>query len=113
MILGRIGSEISEEGTIPVRIARKAGCSILYIPREAQPRTNRPEEIRVLVPVDFSENAAEAMRLAVDFAVAHEIPSIYCVMSTMFPGLYTKRGKSYDEFAETMRRTRRKKCEEV
>ncbi len=112
LVLGRISSELSEEGTIPVRIARKAGCSILYVPREAQPRTNQPEEIRILVPVDFSENAAEAMRLAVDFAVAHEIPSIYCVHVYDVPLGYYKRGKTYDEFAETMQKNAEKKCEE-
>ncbi|MBW2675618.1 MAG: universal stress protein, partial [Deltaproteobacteria bacterium] len=79
IILGRISGEFTGEETVPVSISRKAACSTLYVPEEVEPRTNQPEEINLLVPIDFSENAAEAMGLAVDFAVTHEIPSIYCV----------------------------------
>ncbi len=112
IILGKISSEFNGVETVPVSISRKAACSTLYVPQEAEPRTNRPEEITILVPVDFSENAADAMRLAIDFAVAHEIPSIYCVHVYDVPLGYYKRGKEYEEFAEIMEKNAEKKCQE-
>ena len=112
IILGRISGEFTGEETVPVKISRKAACSTLYIPKEVNPRTSRPEEINILVPVDFSENAAEAMRLAIDFAVTHEIPSIYCVHVYDVPLGYYKRGKSYEEFSEIMEKNAKKRCQE-
>ncbi|MBW2558390.1 MAG: universal stress protein [Deltaproteobacteria bacterium] len=112
IILGRISGEFTGEETVPVSISRKAACSTLYIPEEVEPGTNQPEEINVLVPIDFSENAAEAMGLAVDFAVTHEISNIYCVHVYDVPLGYYKRGKSYEEFSEVMRGNAEKKYQE-
>ncbi|MDO9516203.1 MAG: universal stress protein [Syntrophales bacterium] len=102
IILGRIRGEFTGRETVPVKISRKAAGSTLYVPEEVEPRTNHPQDINILVPVDFSENAADAMALAVDFAVTHEIPSIYCVHVYGVPLGYYKRGKEYEEFAEVM-----------
>jgi len=112
IILGRISGEFTGRETVPVKISRKASCSTLYIPEGIEPRTNHPEEINILVPIDFSENAEDAMRLAVDFAVAHEIPRIYSVHVYDVPLGYYKRGKSYEEFAEVMGRNAEKKYQE-
>jgi len=112
IILGRISGEFTGEETVPVSIARKAACSTLYVPEEVEPRTNHPQDINILVPVDFSENAAEAMNLAVNFAVTHEIPSIYCVHVHDVPLGYYKRGKEYEEFAEVMEKNAKKRCQE-
>ena len=112
IILGRISGEFTGEETVPVKISREAACSTLYIPEGVKPRTNQPEEINILVPVDFSENAADAMGLAVDFAVTHEIPSIYSVHAYDVPLGYYKRGKEYEEFAEVMGRNAEKKYQE-
>jgi len=111
IILGRISGEFTGEETVPVSISRKAACSTLYVPEQVEPRTNHPQDINILVPVDFSENAAEAMNLAVNFAVTHEIPSIYCVHVYDVPLGYYKRGKEYEEFAEVMEKNARKKCQ--
>ena len=112
IILGKISGDFTGEETVPVSISRKAACSTLYVPKEVEPRTNQPHEITILVPVDFSENAADAMRLAIDFAVAHEIPSIYCVHVYDVPLGYYKRGKEYEEFAEVMEKNAQQKCQE-
>ncbi|MBN2397576.1 MAG: universal stress protein [Deltaproteobacteria bacterium] len=112
IILGKISGEFTGEETVPVSISRKAACSTLYVPQEVEPRTHHPQEISILVPVDFSENAADAMRLAIDFAVAHEIPSIYCVHVYDVPLGYYKRGKEYEEFAEVMEKNAEQKCRE-
>ncbi len=112
IILGRISGEFTGEETVPVSISRKAACSTLYIPEEVKPRKNHPQDINILVPVDFSENAAEAMGLAVDFAVTHEIPSIYCAHVYDVPLGYYKRGKEYEEFSDIMEKNAKKKCQE-
>ena len=112
IILGKISGEFTGKETIPVKISRKASCSTLYIPEGFESRTSQPEEINILVPIDFSENAAEAVGLAVDFAAAHEIPSIYCVHVYGVPLGYYKRGKEYEEFSEVMGKNAKKKCQE-
>lgn len=113
IIIGRIESEITDGETIPVKISRKASCSTLFIPEEVEPERKMPAEIKILVPVDFSENALDAMGLAADFAAAHEIPAIYCAHVYDVPLGYYKRGKSYEEFAEIMKSNAEKKCQEV
>jgi len=112
IVLGRISGKFTGKETVPVAISRKAACSTLYIPEEVEPRTNQPEEINILVPVDFSENAADAMELAVDFAGAHEISNIYSAHVYNVPLGYYKRGKSYEEFAEIMKSNAEKKYQE-
>ncbi len=112
IILGTVSSEISGKETIPVKISRKASCSSLYIPGKAEPRTSQPQELNLLVPNDFSENAAEAMTLAIDFAVTHEIPRIYSAHVYDVPLGYYKRGKSYEEFSEIMEANAEKKYED-
>jgi nucleotide-binding universal stress UspA family protein len=112
IILGKISGEFTGEETVPVSISRKAACSTLYVPKEVEPRTNQPQDINILVPIDFSDNAAEAMNLAINFAVTHEIPSIYCVHVYDVPLGYYKRGKEYEEFAEVMEKNAKKKCQE-
>ena len=112
IILGRISGEFTGRETVPVKISRKAAGSTLYVPDEVEPRTNQPQDINILVPIDFSENAADAMGLAVDFAVTHEISSIYCVHVHDVPLGYYKRGKEYEEFAEVMEKNAKKRCQE-
>lgn len=102
IILGRISGEFTGRETVPVKISRKAAGSTLYVPEEIEPRVTHPQDINILVPVDFSEHAAEAMGLAVDFAVTHEIASIYCAHVYDVPLGYYKRGKEYEEFAQVM-----------
>ncbi|MDD5723242.1 MAG: universal stress protein [Syntrophales bacterium] len=109
LVLGRISGKFTGRETVPVKISREAACSTLYVPSEVKPRTNQPEDINILVPVNFSEKAADAMELAVDFAVAHEIPRIYCAHIYDVPLGYYKRGKEYEEFAEVMGKVAEKK----
>jgi len=112
IILGKISGEFTGKETIPVKISRKASCSTLYIPEGFESRTSQPEEINILVPVDFSEKALDAMNLAVEFAAAHEIPSIYSAHVYDIPLGYYKRGKGYEEFAEVMGRNAEEKYQE-
>jgi len=112
VVLGRIRGEFTAEATLPVKLSRKAPGSVLFVPEEAAPHRKRPNEINLLVPVDFSENARDAMELALDFAAAHEIPSIRCVHVYDVPLGYYKRGKSYEEFSVIMAKNAENRCRE-
>ena len=57
------GLQASRRGTLARRLAMKAPCSIWMVPAAA-PSTLR----RILVPIDFSEGAADAMRVATSLA---------------------------------------------
>lgn len=112
VVIGKIRGEFTSVETLPVKLARKAPGSVLFVPEEAGPQRKRPNEINLLVPVDFSENARDAMELAIDFAAAHEIPSIRCIHVYDVPLGYYKRGKSYEEFSAIMVKNAEKKCRE-
>ncbi len=112
VVIGKIRGEFTTEETLPVKITRKAPGSVLYIPEEAEPHKKHPEDIEILVPVNFSQNARDAMELAVDFAAAHEIASIRCLHVFDVPLGYHKRGKSYEEFSAIMESNAEKKFQE-
>ena len=112
IVVGKISSEFTAKETIPVKITRKAPCSALYIPRGSWPGGERPSDTRILVPVDFSDNSADAMQLAIDFATEYRITNISCVHIYDVPLGYYKRGKSYEEFSEIMKENAEKKLAE-
>jgi nucleotide-binding universal stress UspA family protein len=113
IVVGKISGEFTAVETIPVKITRKAPCSALYIPRGSWPGGSRPSDTRILVPVEFSEDhSVDAMQLAIDFATEFKIPDISCVHVFDVPLGYYKRGKSYEEFSEIMRKNAEKRLEE-
>jgi len=86
-------------GTLFEKLARKAPCSVLFVPEGSKAWFRN-----ILVPVDFSENSMDAMEAAVAIASAStEIGEIYCLHVYNVPIGYSKTGKSYQEFAEIMR----------
>jgi nucleotide-binding universal stress UspA family protein len=86
-------------GTLAEKLARKAPCSVLIVPPEG------PGVIeRVLVPVDFSDHAADAVDVAVAFAEAAGLGEVHLLHVYGVPDVYLKLGKNYDEFHDTMRR---------
>ncbi len=112
IIVGKISGEFTGSETIPVKLTRKAQCSVLFVPEDARPSRTRPKETNILVPVDFSENSADAMHMAIDFAVAHQIPTIYSIHVYDVPLGYYKRGKSFEEFEIIMRKNAKEKFKE-
>jgi nucleotide-binding universal stress UspA family protein len=112
IVVGKISGEFTAKETVPVKITRKAPCSALYIPRGSWPGGAKPSDTRILVPVDFSDNSMDAMQLAIDFATEYEITDISCVHVFDVPLGYYKRGKSYEEFSEIMRKNAEKKLAE-
>jgi nucleotide-binding universal stress UspA family protein len=94
-------------GNLSTKLARRAPCSVLFVPEGADAwYTN------ILVPVDFSENAREAVEAAVAFGLAGGIKEIRCLHVYGVPSGYYKTGKSYEQFAEIMKGHAEKKYEE-
>lgn len=98
LLIMRKRREPLESGSLFEKIARKAPCSVLFIPEGAAPTFKN-----ILVPVDFSENSVDAMDVAVAFASAAGIGEIHCLHVYYVPIGYYKTGKSFEQFAEIMK----------
>ncbi len=90
--------EHQESGMLPEKLARKAPCSVLVVPENANPRISK-----ILVPVDFSEHSADAMDVAIAFSSAGTFPSIVCVHVYRIFQRYVGSEVSYKQFAEKVR----------
>jgi len=91
--------DASETRKLPLKLARKAPCSVLIIPYQSKPTISK-----ILVPVDFSANSADAMEVGIAFAAAAGIPEIICLHVYCLPLGHYKTGKSKEEFIEIMRK---------
>ena len=49
---------------LPIKLARKAPCSVLIVPEDAKAEINS-----IVVPIDFSHHAKDAVDIAIEFAV--------------------------------------------
>lgn len=86
-------------GTLFEKLARKAPCSVLFVPEGSKAWFTD-----ILVPVDFSENSEDALEAAVALAsVSTDIREIHCLHVYGVPIGYSKTGKSYKQFAEIMK----------
>ena len=89
----------SASGTLFEKLARKAPCSVLFVPEGTKTWFTN-----ILVPVDFSENSMDAMEAAVALAsVSVGIEEITCLHVYSVPMGYYKTGKSYEQFAGIMK----------
>jgi len=89
----------SASGTLFEKLARKAPCSVLFVPEGTKTWFTN-----ILVPVDFSENSVDAMEAAVALAsVSVGIEEITCLHVYNVPMGYYKTGKSYEQFAGIMK----------
>jgi len=89
----------SASGTLFEKLARKAPCSVLFVPEGTTTWFTN-----ILVPVDFSENSVDAMEAAVSLAkISEGIEQITCLYVYSVPMGYYKTGKNYDQFAEIMK----------
>lgn len=91
---------------LPVKLARKAPCSVLIVPEDAKAEINS-----IVVPVDFSHHAKDAVEIAVEFAIAAKIPVITLLHLFKLPSGYSKNGKCEDEFCEIMKNNAREEYE--
>lgn len=98
LIIMRKRAGDTPSGHLSTKLARKAPCSLLFVPEGAKSWYKK-----ILVAVDFSENAKLAVETAVDFAVANHIDEIECLHIYSVPLGYYKTGKSFEQFAEIMK----------
>jgi nucleotide-binding universal stress UspA family protein len=99
LIVMRKRREPTAKGTLFEKLARKAPCSVLFVPEGSKAWFTN-----ILVPVDFSDNSFDAMQTAVAIGlIATGIKEIYCLHVYTVPMGYYKTGKSYEEFAEIMK----------
>jgi len=98
VIVGR-KKDASETRRLPMKLARKAPCSVLVVPDGVKLSMNNR-----LVPIDFSDHSANAMDVAVAFAKAKSISSIRCLHVYQLPVGYYKIGKTEEEFADIMKK---------
>lgn len=97
LFMGRKRS-LKGSGLVSSRIARKSPCSLFLVPE------NPPERIdNIIVPLDFSKHSALALKSAKTISDATGA-SLSCANLYRVPSGYHTSGKSYDEFAEIMKK---------
>ena len=79
-------------GALAEKLARKAPCSVLIVPDTVPERVER-----VLVPVDFSDHAADAVDVAAAFADAAGLSELHVLHVYTVPPTYLELGKTYDQ----------------
>jgi nucleotide-binding universal stress UspA family protein len=82
------------KGIVPQQLARKLGCSILFVPEKVNYRLGE-----IMVANDFSEYARSALNTALLFT--HTDPDIKIISNHVYslPQGYYRTGKSEEEFA--------------
>jgi nucleotide-binding universal stress UspA family protein len=106
VILGRKTGKESNRN-LPMKLARKAPCSVWVIPEGAQGSIGN-----VLAPVDFSENSRDALEIALSIASAGNLGALPVPHVFKVPIGYHKSGKTYEEFAKIMKRNARDEYKE-
>jgi nucleotide-binding universal stress UspA family protein len=105
MIVGREPySPISRK--LPIRLARKAPCSILIVPEDAKPKITS-----IIVPIDFSHHAKDAVEEAVTLAISVGLYKLTLLHLFKLPSGYSKTGKCEEEFCEIMKKNAQEEYE--
>ncbi|CAD5276427.1 MULTISPECIES: universal stress protein [unclassified Imperialibacter] len=94
-------------GIIINRLARRAGCSLLIVPKEYDHALEK-----LFVPIDFSDYSLDAMQQAVAIARSNTKP-VKIIAQNVYnvPQGYHYTGKSYKEFAAIMKANAEKNYE--
>ena len=92
---------------LPVKVARKAPCSVLIVPEAVGSQIKN-----ILVPVDFSEISADAVDVATALASALEVPGISLLHVYRVPIGYYKTGKTCETFGEIIKKHAQKRYQE-
>ncbi len=97
IVLGKL-KEPAAGGTLGLKVARKAPCSVFVVPENTPPKFES-----IMVPADFVESSLRALEVAVAIAASAKIAEVTCVHAYRVPSGYYKTGKTYEQFAEIMR----------
>lgn len=99
IITGR-KSKRSGSDVLVQRLARRAGCSLLIVPKQIK---NKKNVTKVLVPVDFSNHSKDALEQAIQLLRKDLLkPKLLIQHVYEVPTGYHYTGKSYSEFAKVM-----------
>jgi nucleotide-binding universal stress UspA family protein len=90
-----IVAKTSAQPHLAEKLARKAPCSVMAITPGGNPAFKK-----LLVPVDFSKYATNALKVAVAFASAMKLKRIYCHHSFAIPGGYHKTGMTREQWID-------------
>jgi nucleotide-binding universal stress UspA family protein len=88
-----------EIGTLPEKLARKAPCSVLIVPGGTEAKITK-----IVAPVDFSDNSADAMDAAIAFASAAGITNILCPHVYGFSLGFASTGITPKKFASILKK---------
>ncbi|MEQ8240058.1 MAG: universal stress protein [Cyclobacteriaceae bacterium] len=103
IVLGR-KNEKKGGGVLLNRIARRAGCSLLIVPKGARFKTET-----ILIPTDFSHYSKQAIEKGISFANKSKNPVKLVVQNVyVVPTGYHYTGKSFEEFGEIMKENAKK-----
>jgi len=88
------------DGVLATRLARRASCNLLIIPEGKELKLDK-----FLVPIDFSLHSKLAIEKAVEIANRYE-GNIEVIAQNVYsvPAGYHYSGKSYEEFADVMKK---------
>lgn len=104
-----IGQKKSIPGTgvLAQRLARRANCNLSIIPEGKEPKIEK-----LLVPIDFSYHAQLALEQAIFVSnQKNQEVKIFCQNVYNVPVGYHYSGKTYEEFAEVMKKNAQKNYE--
>lgn len=89
----------SGSGVVSDRLSRNLPCDVLLVNEDYEPKLTN-----VLVTTDFSQHSELAMNQLLELLNGLEKkPKLFALHTYDVPQEYEKSGKSYEEFAETMR----------
>ncbi len=100
IVLGR-KSTLKGDGIVSTKIVRLAPCSVALVPEQL------PESVeKVLVPIDYSKPSNLALEFAINLRQTSTQPKagIVCLNVYNVPSGYSTSGKTYEEFAEIMKK---------
>jgi nucleotide-binding universal stress UspA family protein len=101
------GADVSHQATLPRRVTRKATCSVLVLPADAEARANQ-----ILVPARDSECSANALETACRIA-AQTGAGVCCLNVFQVSSGYASVGTTIEEHTELLRKGAEKECERL
>ena len=108
LIVGHHHKDETIDRYLSEKLARKAFCSVLIIHGETNVYFDQ-----VLVAVDFSKHALNALDVGSAFAKAGGLDTMHVLNTFKVPQGYYKTGKTYEEFADIMLNNNRSKLNEM
>ena len=91
-------------GTLNQRLARRAPCNLVVIPEGHTPQLSK-----LLLPIDFSDYSKQALEYAIYISRSNDNQiELICQYIYEVPSGYHYSGKSFEEFAEVMKKNAQK-----